>query len=289
MTTLSIISTIIGWIYFACWSLSFYPQVILNFRKKSVIGLSFDFLLFNITGYACYSVFNCVLYFDRIVKNEYYDIHGPPIPVQQSDIAFALHGFVLTVITIVQCFIYDRGGQKNSKMGIGLAILIWISLIVMTILGFSKVFTWLWVINYYSYVKLFITFIKYIPQAYLNFKNKSTSGWSVHNVLLDFSGGVLSLLQMFLDVADSGNWSIFTGDPVKLGLSLLSIAFDILFIIQHYILYRKPKVKGYQTLNNDNNITNNSSNNNSNYNNNYNDNYTDQIIINDNLIGENDQ
>ncbi|KAN0032035.1 hypothetical protein ACTFIV_005908 [Dictyostelium citrinum] len=275
MSTLSIISTIIGWIYFACWSLSFYPQVILNYKKKSVIGLSFDFLLFNITGYACYSVFNSVLYFDRLVKNEYYDKYGPPIPVQQSDIAFALHGFVLTAITIVQCFLYDRGNQKNSKLGIGLAILIWLSLIVITILGFSNVFSWLWVINYYSYVKLFITFIKYIPQAYLNFKNKSTSGWSVHNVLLDFSGGVLSLLQMFLDVADSGNWNIFTGDPVKLGLSLFSIAFDILFMIQHYILYRNPKVKGYQNLNDNNTI-----------NSNYNNNTSDQISINNSLIGD---
>ncbi|KAM9949310.1 hypothetical protein ACTFIT_010517 [Dictyostelium discoideum] len=284
MSALSIISIIIGWIYFACWSLSFYPQVILNFRKKNVIGLSFDFLLFNITGYACYSVFNSVLYFDKLVKNEYYDKYGPPIPVQQSDIAFAIHGFVLTAITIIQCFIYDRGNQKNSKLGIGIATLIWVSLIVMTILGFSNVFTWLWVINYYSYVKLFITFIKYIPQAYLNFKNKSTSGWSVHNVLLDFSGGVLSLLQMFLDVADSGNWNIFTGDPVKLGLSLFSIAFDILFIIQHYILYRNPKSKGYQNLN-DNNITNNNNNNNNNINNNT----PHQIIINNSLIGEEDQ
>lgn len=31
---LDIISVIIGWIYFTAWSISFYPQVYLNFRRK---------------------------------------------------------------------------------------------------------------------------------------------------------------------------------------------------------------------------------------------------------------
>lgn len=33
---------------------------------------------------------------------------------------------------------------------------------------------------------------------YLNFRRKSTVGWSIGNVLLDFTGGSLSILQMFL-------------------------------------------------------------------------------------------
>ncbi|EGC34560.1 hypothetical protein DICPUDRAFT_34820 [Dictyostelium purpureum] len=269
MSALSIIASIIGWIYFACWSLSFYPQVYLNFKKKNVLGLSFDFLLFNITGYMCYSVFNSVLYWDKLVQNEYLEKYAPPLPVYASDVAFAIHGFILTLITIVQCFVYERGNQKNSKIGVGIGICIWISMIVVTILGFAKVVSWLWVIYFYSYVKLFITFIKYVPQAYINYKNKSTSGWSIGNVLLDFSGGVLSLLQMFLDVAESSNWKIFTGDPVKLGLSLFSIAFDILFMIQHYILYRHPSLRGYKNLNPDGeNPEINSNNNNYTYNNN---------------------
>lgn len=32
----------------------------------------------------------------------------------------------------------------------------------------------------------------------MNFRRKSTVGWSIGNVLLDFSGGVLSVLQMIL-------------------------------------------------------------------------------------------
>ena len=35
------LTAVLGWTYFASWSLSFYPQVVLNFERKSVVGLSF--------------------------------------------------------------------------------------------------------------------------------------------------------------------------------------------------------------------------------------------------------
>lgn len=34
----------------------FYPQALLNWRRKSVSGLSLDFLALNPLGFACYSV-----------------------------------------------------------------------------------------------------------------------------------------------------------------------------------------------------------------------------------------
>lgn len=41
-------------------------------------------------------------------------------------------------------------------------------------------------------------------QAYMNFVYKSTEGWSIGNVLLDFTGGCFSLLQMFLQSHNNG-------------------------------------------------------------------------------------
>lgn len=41
-------------------------------------------------------------------------------------------------------------------------------------------------------------------QAYMNFYYKSTEGWSIGNVLLDFTGGCFSLLQMFLQSYNNG-------------------------------------------------------------------------------------
>lgn len=39
------------------WSVSFYPQVLLNFRRKTSVGLSFDFLLYNVLAFSCYAAF----------------------------------------------------------------------------------------------------------------------------------------------------------------------------------------------------------------------------------------
>ena len=35
-------------------------------------------------------------------------------------------------------------------------------------------------------------------QVWFNFRRRSTEGWSIGGILLDFTGGILSILQMFL-------------------------------------------------------------------------------------------
>lgn len=47
-----------------------------------------------------------------------------------------------------------------------------------------------------GYVKASITFVKYMPQVYLNWTRKSTVGWSLENVLLDFFGSLFSFTQL---------------------------------------------------------------------------------------------
>lgn len=44
-------------------------------------------------------------------------------------------------------------------------------------------------------------------QAYMNYKRQSTEGWSIGNVLLDFTGGFFSILQMILQSYNNGNYS----------------------------------------------------------------------------------
>jgi cystinosin len=88
-----------------------------------------------------------------------------------------------------------------------------------------------------GYVKLFVTLIKYMPQVWMNYQRRSTDGWSIGQILLDFSGGVLSLLQLLIDASFQPDWSGVTGNPVKLGLGNISILFDLIFITQHYVLY----------------------------------------------------
>lgn len=80
--------------------------------------------------------------------------------------------------------------------------------------------------------------VKYIPQAWVNYKRQSTVGWSIAQILFDLTGGVLSLVQLLLDSSFNSDWSGVTGNPIKFLLSNVTIFFDLVFIVQHYILYR---------------------------------------------------
>lgn len=92
-----------------------------------------------------------------------------------------------------------------------------------------------------GYVKLTTVFLKYIPQAWLNYKRKSTVGWSIYPILLDFSGGWLSLAQLVIDSSLQHDWTGITGNPVKFGLGNITIVFDVIFFLQHYVFYRDSK------------------------------------------------
>lgn len=45
-----VLSGLFGWVYTLCWSLSFYPQPLLNFSRKSTSGTTVDFPLINCLG-----------------------------------------------------------------------------------------------------------------------------------------------------------------------------------------------------------------------------------------------
>ena len=93
-----------------------------------------------------------------------------------------------------------------------------------------------------GYIKLLITFIKYAPAAYWNCKRKSTKGWSIFNIVMDVIGGIFSLI--------SGSLSTDNGlNIIKLALAIMTIAYDLLFIFQHYVLFRNPPALHSEKLN----------------------------------------
>eukprot|EP01119_Soliformovum_irregulare_P022585 TRINITY_DN7766_c0_g1_i2.p1 TRINITY_DN7766_c0_g1~~TRINITY_DN7766_c0_g1_i2.p1 ORF type:complete len:214 (+),score=28.46 TRINITY_DN7766_c0_g1_i2:52-693(+) len=202
-----ILSHVIGWGYFAAWTISFWPQIWLNWRRKSVVGLSFDYTLFNIIGFVCYTAFNIAFYASPRIRQEYADRNnGKQNLVQINDVVFAVHAVFATLIVIIQIFIYDRGTQKVSRFAWILSGIGVFSIFVMLIVSAAGGLAWIWFFYYLSGVKLAISFIKYCPQVYLNFKRKSTVGWNIWNVLLDFTGGLLSVGQLFFDSWRTGMW-----------------------------------------------------------------------------------
>ncbi|CAG0881567.1 unnamed protein product, partial [Cyprideis torosa] len=244
------ISFLIGWIYTIAWSISFYPQVYTNWKRRSVRGLSLDFVVINLVGFLCYNAFNCALYWSNPIQEQYYERHPMGvIPVTLNDVGFSLHACVLCSITLLQCFVYERGAQSGRISGplsvcLGLCCLVAAIAFALTIGRVIILLDFLYILGY---IKLFITLIKYIPQVYFNYQRKSTCGWSIHTVLLDVTGGTFSITQMMLLAYNHDDWGSVLGDPTKLGLGFISISFDAVFIVQHYFLY-KDSGEGYEWI-----------------------------------------
>ncbi|KAI4339516.1 hypothetical protein MLD38_024455 [Melastoma candidum] len=243
-TPLEVLYQVLGWTAFVTWSVSFYPQVILNFRRKSVVGLNFDFVVLNLTKHSSYLIYNCVLYFSRAVQEQYYNKygHGQIIPVAANDVAFSIHAVLLTAITLLQIAIYDRGTQKISRISIVIVVAVWSAAAVCFFVALPHN-SWLWLISVFNTIQVIMTLIKYIPQAVMNFARKSTDGFSIGNILLDFVGGMANYAQMAVQSVDQGSWVNFYGNIGKTLLSFISIFFDLLFMLQHYILYPSKKTE----------------------------------------------
>lgn len=88
-----------------------------------------------------------------------------------------------------------------------------------------------------TYIRQNLGDSRYIPQVLLNYKRQSTVGWNIWNVLLDFEGGILSVSQIVIDAMVCNDWSPIVGNPAKFGLGFSSMAFDVVFMIQHYVVY----------------------------------------------------
>merc|ERR1712228_756021 len=143
---------------------------------------------------------------------------------------------------VLQIFTYERGGQRLSRFAFTTSLVLVVLAIYNCFLsGFGELRWWDYedysTIQYLGYVKTTVTLIKYTPQAFMNFKHKTTKGFSIANILLDFTGGTFSLAQQIIDSVNEGDWSVLYGNVPKLILALESIVFDLLFMTQHYILY----------------------------------------------------
>ncbi|THV46535.1 hypothetical protein BGAL_0378g00060 [Botrytis galanthina] len=257
MTTafLQFLSYLFGWIYTTCWSLSFYPQPILNFRRKSTSGAAIDFPFLNVLGFAAYFVSTVSFLYAPEIRREYALRNNGHTPtVQFNDLAFAVHALFMCFVIISQyepsIWGFDKRGKRGpgarvskSIMGLSVACIVGVATSVVIVIARQdedvvRGWAWIDVVYVISYVKLVITTVKYMPQVLTNYRNRSTTGWSIGGILLDFAGGVLSILQLGIDSYLQGDWSGITGNPVKLMLGNVSIFFDVIFIVQHYILYK---------------------------------------------------
>ncbi|RVW25693.1 Cystinosin-like [Vitis vinifera] len=163
-TSLEIVYQVFGWTAFVSWSISFYPQVILNFRRKSVVGLNFDFVVLNLTKHSSYLIYNAVLYFSSAVQRQYREKYG----IGQSDFFYwEFHNSCLgdaetsneahvNNLTWIPTLYLDA---HNLELGVGLG----------NAIGFGS--PWWWALG-------FLTEIEMIPVA------ANDVAFSIHAVIL---------------------------------------------------------------------------------------------------------
>ncbi|CAG5098503.1 Oidioi.mRNA.OKI2018_I69.XSR.g15729.t1.cds [Oikopleura dioica] len=241
--SLFIVDQSIGWLYFFLWSVSFYPQVIMNFRRKSVVGFGFDYLGYDYVGFAAFSLYNCLLFWSPAVFNLYLDNYpGASNPIQLNDVLFCLHAVLIQTVNLYQCLTYERGGQSLSKVCVSILVLVGVvttALVIVAHLGLSENIGWFQILLMGSYIKVGSSVIKYIPQVLLNYKRKCTLGYAIDMAILDLSGGTACYLQVIVQSVNANDMTIITGNSGKLGIGLVSVFFDIILLTQHFCLYGK--------------------------------------------------
>ena len=241
------LSVIFGWIYFFAWSISFYGQVIENYRRASVSGLNFDFEIYNLVGFTTYTIYNIRGYLDDNLGTG---------TVQIQDIFFGCHALLLTIVTLIQILHYfDPKDKLQTISNVTITIIlvmIWGAILLVVVESGLEYYDphvkedRKYIFNslvYMGWCKVFISLIKYIPQVVSNYRRKSTIGWNIHNILLDFTGGAFSFGQNIVDTFRDEFSVTSEGQPkglniAKFALSFISMFFDIIFMTQHYILYK---------------------------------------------------
>ncbi|ESW23573.1 hypothetical protein PHAVU_004G058600 [Phaseolus vulgaris] len=233
---------VFGWLAFLSWAVAGYPQIILNFRRKSVVGLSLDFALLNLTKQCSYLIYNASLYFSPVVQKQYFERYGygQIIPVAANDVAFSSYAVILLLIIFSQIAMFDRGNQKFSYYSIAIAVVVWFSGAVCFFIALPSQ-SWLWLVSIFNLIQGIMSLVNYFPQTFLNFSRKSTNGLSIGTILLDFSGGVFNYSQMVVQSIDQDSWVNFHGNIGKVLISLVTIFYDSILICQHYVLYPDNK------------------------------------------------
>ena len=192
------------------------------------------------------------MYFSETVRREYRDRHSNHDNViKLNDVVFSLHALFAASVITLQVLCYRKTQHKPSQTLKISLMLLGVVLFIATAAKVSNNIDWLDLLYLLSGIKVVGSLIKYIPQLLFNYRRKSTKGWSIINILLDFSGGILSLLQMILDTAIEGDLSALSGNLPKILLGLTSILFDVLFMIQHYFLYHRAEEGRFEVLNDD--------------------------------------
>ncbi|OQR97274.1 hypothetical protein THRCLA_07037 [Thraustotheca clavata] len=219
-------AAIMSWIATLASTLRLYPQLFSNWRRRSVDGLSLDMQVYSVFGFGTYSLFNYGIAWTTMRDtNAMLSCMG----------AYAnLHALLVSLLVLYQCTVYNHNNQVVSTMCQVIvcgAFIITILFVILNNLVTIEFLSWSNFIDMMCYLHVFMTMIKYAPQVELQCRRQSTIGFSIFGVLYDLIFGLSTLASLFLNGLTPHDLWLFV-------IAWVTIAYNTIFIAQHYVLYR---------------------------------------------------
>lgn len=181
----------------------------------------------------------------RVLYKHYY--HGLPL-LSTIDLLFVAHGLILNLITLSQLYCYKLWHFKRRNLRVSFSTYLFFFVFfafqatyyILSIKDATTYNLMVYTVNL-SLWKVIISFIKYLPQLYFNFKRKSMIGYPIMSIWLDLLGGTFAMLQLFHDYSlVSVKWDLsvlISNNKGKFWLSMVTFFFDFCFIVQYYLVY----------------------------------------------------
>ena len=68
-------------------------------------------------------------------------------------------------------------------------------------------------------------------------------------MVFDLIGGTASLLQMIFIAVNNDDAASVTGNPGKFGTGVVTVVFEVIFLLQKYVIYPVDKKRNPTTIN----------------------------------------
>ncbi|SCU92867.1 LAFA_0F13388g1_1 [Lachancea sp. 'fantastica'] len=244
---------LLGYGYLIPWSISVYPPVYNNWRRRSAAAMSIDFVMLNIVGYFFLLISLSLQLFKW--QDELGEKNEVPRPkVTSFDFWYCLHGFVMNLVILSQVAMgswlwkFKQTGSNRMKP-------IYAKILTLFVVsGLLSTVQLLWQQSQYGWrnlntlrycnklylLKISLSILKYIPQIRHNFERKSMKGFPIQSVACDVLGSICSLSQLTLQIKRDNailTLSVAGANFGRIGIALVTLLFNFIYISQ-WLVYR---------------------------------------------------
>ena len=230
-TTLYVISQLMGYTQMIFWIIGLSSMLYEPMRVKSSSSLSKDFIFIQLIG-CTLLVFQDTWGFFSPKSSYAHEVHCSDILLSFICVNSATMAEVLLHTLPEDTKSINNKYTLMSIVPNSLSILLMIYMLFLKDLDSAAIMA--------GSLKGFLTMVAYIPQILLIFRNKSTKGYSMIYVSMDYLGCILAIAQIIIDYYNQGSEGVGFMQQLnwgKFSLNFFGIISDSVMLYQHYFLY----------------------------------------------------